>query len=254
MNKNLTTRPSPSATRTVAIVNFLAAHPQQAFKLSDLQRALRLSRTTCHAILLALLEEGYVHRSSDKSYTLGPALIEIGRAANTALSPLQVAQPEMRRLADKYDAICSASFVEDGEVVVRDRAASHSHLGFSAPRGIRLPMVGDASAAIQFAWSKPAQYEAWLAQIDPPPSASDRDIMQDVISFVREYRFGFGFVEAQESLDGEAQWKRNRNGAPAYRYATTLDMTAEYQVAVIQSWVFDAKARVAFALTLTGHS
>src|SRR5689334_349455 len=97
--KELTTRPSPSATRAVGIINFLAEHPHQAFKLSDLQRALRLSRTTCHSILLALVEAGYIHRGSDKSYTLGPALVDIGRAASASLSPLQVAQPEMRRLA-----------------------------------------------------------------------------------------------------------------------------------------------------------
>ena len=253
MTKSLATRPSPSATRTTEIINFLADHPQQSFKLSDLQRALRLSRTTCHSILLALLEAGYVHRNSDKSYMLGPALVDIGQAASTALSPLQVAQPEMRRLADRYDVICSAVFLEGGDMVVRDRATSVSHLGFSAPRGVRLPMTGDVSAAIQFAWADPAQYDAWLNQIDPPPTAGQHAEMQEAMQFVREHRFSFGFIEqGDESGEGEAKWKRDEAGNPVYRYATGLDVMAEYQVAVLQSWVFDAKGRVAFSLTLTG--
>jgi DNA-binding IclR family transcriptional regulator len=249
MTASLTTKPSPSTTRAVGIINFLAEHPNQAFKLSDLQRALRLSRTTCHAILLALVEAGYVHRGADKSYRLGPALVEIGRAASASLSPLQVAQPEMRRLADRYDVICSAVFMEGSDMVVRDRAASVSHLGFSAPRGIRLPMTGDVSAAIQFAWARPAQFEAWFAGLNPPPSPSERAEMEEAIDFVREQRFAFGFIESE---GGSGAWKRDEAGRPVYRYATSLDEAAEYQVAVLQSWVFDSRARVAFALTLTG--
>jgi DNA-binding IclR family transcriptional regulator len=157
----------------------------------------------------------------------------------------------MRRLADRYDVICSAVFLEGSEMVVRDRAASVSHLGFSAPRGIRLPMRGDAAAAIQYAWARPAQYASWLAQLDPPPSAEQRAEMADAIGFVRQHRFAFGFIELTDA-PGDARWKRDKAGRPIYRYATSLEAAAEYQVAVLQSWVFDAKARTAFALTLTG--
>lgn len=249
MNKGLTTRPSPSATRAVGIINFLAEHPQQSFKLTDVQRALRFSRTTCHSILLALLEAGYVHRGTDKSYTLGPALVDIGRAASVSLSPLQFAQPEMRRLADKYDVICSSVFREGDEMVVRDRAASVSHLGFSAPRGVRLPMTVPA-AAVQFAWSKPSQFEAWLAQLSPPPSPEQRREMEDAIRFVHKY--GFGFIEMQDGSEGGSRWSLDEAGRPIYRYATKLEEAEKYQVTVVQASVFDSKARVAFILTLTG--
>jgi DNA-binding IclR family transcriptional regulator len=249
----LATRPSPGTTRAVGILNFLAEHPRQSFKLSDLQRALHLSRTTCHATLLALLEAGYVHRGTDKSYTLGPALVDVGRAASASLSPLQIAQPEMRRLADKYDVICSAVFNDGNEMVVRDRATSVSHIGFSAPRGIRLPMIGPA-AAIQFAWAKPAQFKAWLAQLDPPPTAEDRRHMDQAIEFVRQYRFGFGSIFLNSAAPLDSHWKRDDAGKPLYKYATTLEEAEEYQVGVLQSWVFDPRARIAFSLSLAGMS
>jgi DNA-binding IclR family transcriptional regulator len=249
----LATRPSPGTTRAVGILNFLAEHPRQSFKLSDLQRALHVSRTTCHATLLALLEAGYVHRGSDKSYALGPALVDIGRAASASLSPLQIAQPEMRKLADKYDVICSAVFIDGNDMVVRDRATSVSHIGFSAPRGIRLPMIGPA-AAIQFAWAKPSQFKTWLTQQDPPPTAADRRHIDQAIEFVKKHRFGFGSIFLNSGGPLDSNWKRDDSSRPPYKYATTLEQAEEYQVGVLQSWVFDSRGRMEFALTLTGMS
>src|SRR5579862_1386791 len=103
-------RSSPAVQRIVAILNFFAEHPGQAFTLTDVIKALKLSRATCHALLTGLVEAGYLYRSSDKSYVLGPALAAIGRNANMHYSPLQVAQPEMRALADEYDVICLAVY------------------------------------------------------------------------------------------------------------------------------------------------
>jgi DNA-binding IclR family transcriptional regulator len=251
MAKSSATKPSPSVTRAIRVLNFLAEHPQQSFNLTELQRKLKLSRTTCHAVLLALLEAGYVHRGADKAYVLGPVLAEVGRAAAASLSPLQIAQPEMRRLADQYDAICSAVFVEGDEMVVRDRASSAAHLGFLAPRGVRLPLEAPA-AAIQFAWSPRAQLEAWLKRLSPRLTEAQRQEVEDELSFVRTNGFAIGYVEAREDSDPAFPWKLNAAGRPIFRVATTLEAAAEYQVAVLQGFVFDHRGRIAFNLSLTG--
>src|SRR3546814_10662225 len=103
-------RTSPGVQRIVSILNFFADHPEQSFTLTDLVRALKLSRATCHALLTGLVEAGYLYRSHDKSYVLGPTLDAIGRIADPHSSPLQITQPEMRALADEFDAVCSAFF------------------------------------------------------------------------------------------------------------------------------------------------
>ena len=148
-------RSSPGVRRMVAILDFFADHPGQTFTLTDLVRALKLSRATCHALLTGLVDSGYLYRTHDKSYVIGPRLVAIGRIANEHFSPLQVAQPEMRALADEFSAICSAFFREGDEVVVRARAASISQLGFSIPQGARL-QLRPPFGAIYFAWSTPA--------------------------------------------------------------------------------------------------
>ena len=80
------TRTSPGVKRIAAILDFLADHPTQSFALTDLVRALKLSRATCHALLTGLVDVGYLFRTSDKTYVLGPALATIA----TEIRPILV--------------------------------------------------------------------------------------------------------------------------------------------------------------------
>ena len=143
-------RSSPGVKRVAAILNFIADHPGQAFALTDLVRALKLSRATCHALLTGLVDVGYLYRTSDKAYVLGPALAAIGRTAAQHFSPLQVAQPEMRKLADEFNVLCGAYFLDDSVVHLRDRAASASHVGYPVPLGARFKLH-EALAPVFFA-------------------------------------------------------------------------------------------------------
>lgn len=186
------TRSSPGVMRIAAILNFMADHPGQAFALTDLVRALKLSRATCHALLAGLVEVGYLYRASDKTYMLGPRLAAIGRAAAEHRSPTEVAQPELRRLADAFDVV-SALFVLEGDTIhVRERAASISHVGHSIPLGaqvqLRLP-----SAAVFLAWT-PREAQAWLDRLDPPPLAEEREGFAATLAFGREHGF-IAFVQ-----------------------------------------------------------
>src|SRR3546814_12729356 len=83
LNPQPMARTSPGVQRIVSILNFFADHPEQSFTLTDLVRALKLSRATCHALLTGLVEAGYLDRSHDKSFVLGATLApnEIGRAS-----------------------------------------------------------------------------------------------------------------------------------------------------------------------------
>lgn len=180
------TRSSPGVRRVAAILNFMASHPGQAFALSDIVRALKLSRATCHALLTGLVEVGYLYRATDKTYVLGPSLAAIGRAAAEHSSPLQVAQPEMRQLADAFDVVCGAYFLEGDMLHLRDRASSLSHVGYPVPLGSRRPLRSVQAAA--FFAHTPAEAEAWLKRA-PETSAERREVMQASMEFVRQNGF-----------------------------------------------------------------
>jgi DNA-binding IclR family transcriptional regulator len=247
-------RASPSVLRIVAVLDFFAEHPGQAFTLTDLVRSLKLSRATCHGVLTALVESGYLYRTSDKSYVLGPALLRLGEVAGSHFSPLKVAQPEMRLLADEFDAVCVAAFRERHEVVVRERAVAVSHLGYSSPRGTRLPLLPQFAAPF-FAASTPTELKAWLDGFNPPCSKAQADSLSQGINFVREHGYLFSVMRrGTTSLDPESlQWLSERRFSDTpieAKFDLVPDQT--YELTFITAPVFDARRKVAFALALQG--
>lgn len=248
-------RSSPGVRRIVSILNFFADHPGQSFTLTDLVRALKLSRATCHALLTGMVESGYLYRTHDKSYVMGPTLVAIGRIAKEHLSPLQVAQPEMRALADEFDAICSAVFREGDEVVVRARAAAMSHLGWSSPQGSRMLLRAPA-AAVYYAWSPKAEADAWLAQAVPTPTAEQRGAMFEAMAFGREHGYCF-YVRNPRVPDNrtapELAFSGDRNEFPV-ALPSEIKPDQIYHLASVVAPVFDERNQVAFVLGLMGFA
>jgi DNA-binding IclR family transcriptional regulator len=254
MAKEQMARSSPGVLRVAAILNFFAEHPGQAFTLTDLVRALRLSRATCHALLTGLVEVGYLYRANDKNYVLGPALINIARVAAEHASPMQVAQPEMRALADEFDGFCSAFYRDRDEVVVRERAASGTHLGWSAPPGTRMKLR-PPFGAIFFAWSPRAEAEAWLEAVSPTPTPEQHETMLRSMAFARDHGFAFGVrgqAHAGGSLASAEQVFGGQQSDVPVAHLTEIDPDREYQLAFALAPVFDDKGHVAFVLGLMG--
>ena len=248
-------RSSPAVQRTVSILNFFADHPGQSFTLTDLIRALKLGRATCHALLVGLVEAGYLYRTYDKSYMLGPRLLEIGRVAIEHGSPLQVAQPEMRALADEFEAICSAFFRERDEVVVRATAASVSQLGSPIPAGTKLPLRAPFGAAF-YAWAPAEATEAWLERLSPAPTPEQRTETIRGMSFARERGYCFGTRNFDVPLAQSDAGKLFRTGRTRYPHslASRLAPKKEYAVGFVLAPVFDARGEVAFVLGLTAFT
>ena len=248
-------RSSPGVRRIVAILNFFVSHPGQSFTLTDIVRALKLSRATCHTLLAGLVDAGYLYRTRDKSYVTGPTLVSVGRIAQEHLSPLQVAQPEMRSLADQYDAICSAIFREGHDVVVRARATALSHLGWSSPQGARLKLRTPFSATY-FAWSPKTEVDAWLAEAVPAPTADQRSAMFDAMAFAREHSYCF-FVRnpnVPEFRDAPGlSFEPDRSEFPVALPAE-IKPDQIYRLSSVIAPVFDQRDHVAFVLGLMGFT
>lgn len=248
-------RSSPGVRRIVSILNFFADHPSESFTMSDLVRALKLSRATCHGLLTGLVEAGYLYRTSDRGYLLGPALVSVGEVAKTHYSPLKAAQPEMRVLADEFDTVCSAAFREGKDVVIRERASAVSHLGFSMPRGTRLPLLPQFAGNF-FVWSPPAEVKAWLDELEPSPSESQRTALDKGIAFVRKYGFLCAERNFREGFDqSSTQWLFEN----AYADAPILPIfeinpDKRYKLAWLNAPIFNPDRSVAFVMGVQGFS
>ena len=245
-------RSSPGVRRVAAILNFIADHPGQAFALTDLVRALKLSRATCHALLTGLVDVGYLYRTSDKTYVLGPALAAIGRTAADNFSPLQVAQPEMRSLADEFDVVCAAYFLEGDTIHLRDRAASLSHVGYPVPLGTRMKLRTPQAVAY-YAW-EPKDAEAWLDTVEPKPSLERRELMFQAMTFARQHGFVVLLRRPGFDLSGENYDRAigmETDDIPVAPVAA-IDSASTYAVGAIMAPIFDERGKVNFCLLLAG--
>lgn len=240
-------RSSPGVARVAAILNFIADHPGQAFALTDLVRALKLSRATCHALLTGLVDVGYLYRTTDKTYVLGPALAAIGRTAAAHFSPLQVAQPEMRSLADEFDVVCGAYFLEGDVIHLRERAASLSHIGYPVPLGTRMPLRW--IQAMTFFARSARDADAWVSRVDPPLGEEQLAQFRAGLEFVRTH----GYV-ALLRRPGSEEELGVRSGTEDPPVVPLLEVDAQrvYPLVALMAPIYDSRNRVMMALVMAG--
>ncbi|GFG54391.1 ArsR family transcriptional regulator [Mycolicibacterium agri] len=176
-------RPSPPTERVVAVLNFLARHPQQRFGVSELARQLGLSKPTCLGIVTTLAECDYLVRdTNDKTYRLGPALITLGHTAQEAMRVDPAARTELRRLSGIAGTTAALSAVVDDRITVLDLVGPPGadvgvQVGQSYPFA---PPVG-----LMFVLWDDAALRDWLAREPTVPLRTDGERLQRVVDECR---------------------------------------------------------------------
>lgn len=241
---------SPPVSRAVAVLNFLGGHPGQSFTLTEIAKSLRISSATCHNLLGALTEAGYVYRTAAKSYVIGPALSQLAQPVLNLDVLMQVVRPEMRLLADEFDVVCSASFLRGDEVVVLARAAAVSHIAWNTPEVPQQKVIAPIGNVF-VAWSGEEAINRWIDRADPPLGADQRKETLATLDLLR--RNGFTFGERSDPIDSpeKALALRNRRDKTSYS-ATALNPAATYNLAFVAAPVFAGSEAVAFSLNLVG--
>lgn len=119
MSDGSVSRSSPPTQRVVAILDFLAKHPQDRFGLSELARRLDLAKPTCLGIVTTLTQSGYLVRdAADKTYRLGPSLITLGHLAQESLRVNPAARAELTRLSKTFDTTAALAGVVDDRITL----------------------------------------------------------------------------------------------------------------------------------------
>ena len=249
-------RPAPSVDRTVALLNFLAAHPDDPWSLSELARRLDLNKATAHAMLNTLTNAGFLLKHPvDKTFTLGPAVIAIGNAAaHHQFDVVDFARGEMQALADEFGARCIASTAIGEEIVFLAASGDPEPFGVHVQVGQRVPLVPPLGTVF-VAWSSPEEIDDWLRRLGP--TASDEDLQQyrDVVATVRErgYSLGLEVPSARGLIDrkGDRHAAATELGHSEY-VLLELEHSATYRLSHIAAPVFDPDGRVTLSLNLMG--
>ncbi|MFM1723991.1 helix-turn-helix domain-containing protein [Rhodococcus sp. PAM 2766] len=180
-------RRSPPTERVVQILDFLVAREEQRFGLSELARALSISKPTCLGILSELVSAGYLTRDpASKTYGLGPALIAAGRAAQRGFAIGSIARNQLDTLAAELGAVCTASAVVGDQVMILETVAPPGvALGRTAARVGQAYPFAPPVGLMYVIWSSDDDLEAWLRRDPALPVVLDRELLGRVVADCR---------------------------------------------------------------------
>jgi DNA-binding IclR family transcriptional regulator len=178
-------RQSPPTQRVTRLLDLLASQPRQGLPLSELARRLDMSKATCLGIAGALTRAGYLLRDErTKTYTLGPALLALGRAASDGYASLAYARPEVRRLNEELGLAATVSAMAGDDIVVLDRTGPYGELDRMVQVGQRYPYA-PPSGCVMAAWLSDDEIERWLAEYPLVPMDASMDALRGLVDSCR---------------------------------------------------------------------
>ena len=234
-------RPALAATRALAVLDFLAAHPADEFTLSDLATELDINVASAHAVLGVLTDEGYLVRNPRlRTYSLGPSVVALGSAALERHPAVDHARDEARRLSEELELGVAVTALAGDDIVFLARVGEHSARELAVHVGERIPLVPPIGAVF-VAWLDP---EPWLAR------AADRAAMEAVLDDVRAR----GWAVA---LETDAHRARRAIADPITdldpsEYVGPLTPGRTSDVVMIAAPVFDRRGDSLVSITLLG--
>ncbi|WP_436776327.1 hypothetical protein [Yinghuangia sp. YIM S09857] len=147
----------------IAVVEFLASRPAEPATVADVVRYVGLSRATCHAVLASPVAAGWVRRyPASRTFTVGPALIAFGRAAESSVQAAQVAHPELAALSDELGVPATISHPVGDRLVIGARSAG-SDEEEQGRVGQRFPFAPPFAVGL-VGWGAPSDAERWISR------------------------------------------------------------------------------------------
>ncbi len=149
--------------------------------LNDVCAQTGLSRSTASRFLNALSEHGYVYRSSEGTFSLGPALAALGESPLGHRRLAELAHPHMRRLADDVGEAVCISILDGNETQTIYQVGVPQPVFVENWVDRRWPMLPTGSAvSIMSTWS-PSSIEQRIAQLPQ----NQRPAIHDAIDAAR---------------------------------------------------------------------
>ena len=179
-------RPALSASRGIEVIDLLGAFPERGFTLTEIARATKINIASCHAVVSALVDRGYLSRSSSgRAYTLGPVLTAIGQAALKSQPMIARARNVGHELVRELGVPVSLTTVVGEEIVALMSLPDPTGRAAAIRLGERRPFVAPIGAPF-VAWSPDDVIDAWIARNTLPRSQDRVDDWRHILELTRQ--------------------------------------------------------------------
>lgn len=167
---NANSVPSPMVERAFRVLD-LVSSSEEGLTLSDLARALNMSKGSMHGLLRTLESCGALEATEERSYVPGPRIYDLASAYVRRAGLRRFALPAMHRLAEEIGETVFLGHVEQHGVRIIESAMVEyeaAGLRISAQRGTRVHLLAGATGRVVLAsWSASAR-KALLQQSELP--------------------------------------------------------------------------------------
>jgi IclR family transcriptional regulator, acetate operon repressor len=155
---------APMVERAFRVLDALGA-ADESLSLSELARALGMSKGSMHGLLKTLESADVVEQCDDRRYALGPRLYDLAQAYARRAGLRRFALPAMERLAESLGETILLGQIEQDAVRIVERVEArgeHTALRISAERGTRVPLLAAATGRVVLASWPLARREDYL--------------------------------------------------------------------------------------------
>ena len=168
----------------------------------EIAQRMALSRTTVFRLLHTLQLMGFVKRGEDeRSFTLGPAILNRGFAYLASLDIVEIAQPILQKLRDETHMSAHLAVRDGREIVYVARLPARTTIASTVQIGTRFPVHATVMGRMMLCeFSQQALAE--LFPSDPLPAFSDQTpvMRADLRAMLAEDR-ARGFVVSQSFFE-----------------------------------------------------
>jgi DNA-binding IclR family transcriptional regulator len=206
--------PAPMVERAFRLLDLLST-TEEGLTLSDLARALNMSKSSLHGLLKTLENSGAIEQAEERRFVLGPRIYDLAQSYIQRTGLRHHALPAMHRLATSTgETVCLGKIEQKGVRIIESVVDEGEQIGLhiAARRGMRIPLLAGASGACVVATWPVAQRESYVRAY-PLPRFTEHSItdLQQFLARVEEVaRTGIA-IDQEEYLDGV-----NAVAAPLY--------------------------------------
>ena len=212
--------PAPMVERAFRLLDLLSVS-EDGLTLSDMARALRMSKGSIHGLLKTLENSSVIELSEERRYTLGPRIYDLAQSYVQRAGLRHFAVPAMHRLAENIEETILLGRVELDSVRIIEcvqEEGENPSFQVSARRGTRVPLLAGAIGRLVLADWPMGQRAEYLSK-QPLPHYTERSItnvMQYMEAVAESAHTGIS-IEHEEYLVGV-----NAVATPIYGPGRTL--------------------------------
>ena len=179
--------------KTLEVLEILASAGRD-LGITEISRALNMSKSTVHRILSAMVERKYVLKDEvSRRYRLGFKLLLLSSQVLDSLELRQIARPEMVELAGKSRETVHLVWLEGDEGVYVEKIDTTETIGLLSRVGKRVSLYSTAVGKTMLAFTDPGQLESYLKRVPLKQitghTITDPEVLKEQLALIRRQGF-----------------------------------------------------------------